>query len=233
MGAVRANVAMILSGDYGPVNKELVEPLNDIKASTVRLVELVNDLLSVARLEAGRMKFTLSKFDIQEVVRGEVSILAALGKEKGVDVVFKPASGSVKVQADPDKIKQVLNNLIGNALKFTDKGSVTVSVDTHEDKVEVDIADTGMGISPEDQKKLFSKFQQISSQQNGKPQGTGLGLYISREMMRKMGGDLRIKHSEPGKGSVFAFTVLLPTSKQAESIRQALEREAVEHPDQK
>lgn len=233
MGAVRANVAMILDGDYGPVNKELVEPLTDIKASTVRLVELVNDLLSVARLEAGRMKFTLSEFDPQDVIKKEVNNLAPLGKEKNVKIEFQPGESSVIVQADQDKIKQVLNNLIGNALKFTEQGSITVAAQLQDDKVEVTIADTGIGISPQDQKKLFGKFQQITSVQDGKPAGTGLGLYISREMIHKMGGDMLIKQSEVGKGSTFAFTMPIAKSQDAERVKIALEREAEEHPDQR
>lgn len=232
MGAVRANVSMILEGDYGPVNKELVEPLTDIKASTVRLVELVNDLLSVARMEAGRMKFTLSEFDIQPILKGEVGNLAPLGKEKGVEILLKPGK-SVIVQADLDKVKQVLNNLIGNSLKFTDQGSITVEVVAQQDKVEITVVDTGVGITLEDQKKLFGKFQQITSVQDGKPAGTGLGLYISREMVHKMGGDLWIEHSEAGKGSTFAFTLPLPGSNEATQAKQVIEQEAATHPDQK
>ncbi|HEY5806111.1 MAG TPA: CHASE domain-containing protein [Candidatus Saccharimonadales bacterium] len=232
MGAVRANVSMILSGDYGPVNKELVEPLTDIKASTIRLVDLVNDLLNVARLEAGRMKFMLSEFDIQGTLEGIVSDLAPLGKEKGVAITCRPGR-AITVQADVDKIKQVLTNLIGNSLKFTTQGNITVAGEVQKGAVEVIVKDTGIGISSEDQQKLFGKFQQITSVQEGKPAGTGLGLYISREIVRKMGGDLRIKQSESGKGSVFAFTVPLPGTPEARQAKTQLEHEAALHPDQK
>ncbi len=232
MGAVRANVSMILAGDYGPVNKELVEPLTDMKASTIRLVDLVNGLLNVARLDAGRMKFTLFDFGIQEVVRHEASSLAPLGKEKGVQIVFDPGR-EVMVQADTDKIKQILTNLIGNSLKFTDKGRITVEIAVEDEKVEISVSDTGLGISVEDQKKLFGKFQQIINAQDGKPAGTGLGLYISREMIRKMGGDLWIKRSEPGKGSTFAFTIPRSDTPDAKKAKMDLEQEAAAHPDQK
>ncbi|HEX6462474.1 MAG TPA: porin PorA family protein [Candidatus Saccharimonadales bacterium] len=232
MGAVRANLSMILEGDYGPVNKDLVEPLTDMRTSTIRLVQLVGDLLNVARIEAGRLQFILSEFDIEEVLRGVVSSLVPLGKEKGVRVILAPGS-SGKVQADADKLKQVLMNLIGNALKFTDKGSIVITTSLQKNAVEVTVADTGMGIAPEDQKKLFGKFKQITSAQEGKPTGTGLGLYISREIIRKMGGELWIKTSVPEKGSSFAFTLPRAGSVGAKKAKRILEQEAEMHPDQK
>ncbi|HXH27318.1 MAG TPA: PAS domain-containing protein, partial [Candidatus Acidoferrum sp.] len=163
MGAVRANIAMILSGDYGPVNQGLIEPLTDMKASTIRLVELVSDLLDVARIEADRMLFALGDFAIEEVLRSVAANLAPLGKEKGVRILIAKDNGDATVQADPDKIAQVLTSLIRNSLKFTSKGSVTVTVSLQKDMVEIAVSDTGIGIAKEDQKKLFGKFKQITS----------------------------------------------------------------------
>lgn len=233
MGAVRANLAMILNGDYGPVNKGLVEPLTDMKDSTVRLVELVNDLLNVARIEAGRLQFTLVDFPIAEAVRGVVANLAPLGKEKDVHISLTKSKVDAKVQADIDKMKQVLTNLIGNSLKFTDKGSIIVDIQVHKDMAEVTVTDTGIGITSDDQNKLFSKFKQITTAQDGKPAGTGLGLYISREVVRKMGGDMWIKESVPGKGSTFVFTVPLSESSVARHAKKSLTQEANTNPDQK
>ncbi len=233
MGAVRANLAMILDGDYGPVNKELVEPLTDMKSSTVRLVELVNDLLSVARIEAGRMLFTLDEFDIIRAARDVVASLAPLGKENGIRISVTAPSTHVVVQADMAKIKQVLTNLIGNSLKFTDKGSISVNIDAQKDVVMLSISDTGVGIAAEDQTLLFTKFNQIIPTQASKPAGTGLGLYISREIVRKMGGDLWLEKSVVGKGSTFSFTVPRVGSSGAQKARRSLGQEAVHHPDQK
>lgn len=233
MGAIRANVSMILAGDYGPVNQDLVEPLTDMKASTIRLVNLVNDLLSVARLDAGRTKFTVTDFDIRPVLEETVASLAPLCKERKIDISLH-VQDSVIVQADSDKIKQILTNLIGNALKFTDEGGgIAVSCTRQTEQVEVAVRDTGVGISAQDQQKLFGKFQQITSVQDGKPAGTGLGLYISREIVRKIGGDLWIKHSEAGKGSTFAFTLPLPGTPKADQAKRVLEQEALQHPDQR
>jgi PAS domain S-box-containing protein len=232
MGAVRANLSMILAGDYGPVNEGLIEPLTDMKSSTVRLVELVNDLLSVARIEAGRMRFALSDLDLNDTTKSVVSTLAALGKEKGVKVTFAPGKNLPFVQADGDKVKEILTNLVGNSLKFTDKGSITVATELKDNKVEVSVTDTGIGISDEDQAKLFGKFNQITSAQAGKPAGTGLGLYISRQMVRKMGGDMWIKSSVPGEGSTFAFTLPRANTHTASQAKAAVTQEADLHPDQ-
>lgn len=232
MGAIRANLSMILEGDYGPVSKDLTEPLTDMKNSTIRLVELVSDLLNVARIEAGRMRFTVTNTDIAETARSVVHDLAPLGKEKGVQISLKAGKKDKDAQADPDKIKQVLTNLIGNSLKFTDTGTIIVTVTPQKDMVEISVTDTGIGITSDDQNKLFGKFNQITSAQAGKPAGTGLGLYISREIIRKMGGDMWIKASVPGKGSTFAFTLPYSHTPKAEKVRHALEHESKLHPDQ-
>lgn len=232
MGAIRANLSMILGGDYGPVNKDLVEPLTDMKASTIRLVELVNDLLNVARIEAGRMRFTLSEFNINDIAKSVATELSPLGKEKGVEVKFTTKKGLLAVQADTDKVTQILTNLVGNSLKFTDTGSITISTAIQDDHVEICVTDTGIGITPEDQKKLFGKFNQITSAQAGKPAGTGLGLYISREMARHMGGDMWIKQAAYGKGSTFAFTIPLAGTTSAKKAKRAISQEAKQHPDQ-
>lgn len=232
MGAIRAFISMILAGDYGPVNKNLVEPLTDVKASAVRLVDLVNDLLSVARIETGRLRIDLTDFDVPTALKEIVSTLVPLGKEQGLQIILEPGD-AVSVQADVDKIKQVLINLIGNSLKFTEKGSITVTATTKKDVVEVTVTDTGMGMTKEDQEKLFGKFVQIFSAQEGKPIGTGLGLYISRQLIRKMGGELWIKSSSPGEGSVFAFTLTRSGTPVAKKARDEIAAEAELHPDQK
>jgi len=234
MGAIRAFTSMILAGDYGPVNKNLIEPLTDIRSSTLRLVNLVNDMLDVARIEAGRMKLALNDADLTALIRESVNALVPLAQEKKIKLSTS-ARKPIMVQADTDKIKQVITNLIGNALKFTDKGSIKVAIQPAENKhlVEVTVTDTGMGISTDNQGRLFGKFEQISSQQAGRPPGTGLGLYISREIVRKLGGDMYIKHSAVGEGSVFAFTLPLARSDAAQKAASAVAREAGMHPDQK
>lgn len=232
MGAVRANVAMMLGGDYGPVNKSLVEPLTDVHSSAVRLVELVNDLLDASRIEAGRMRFAVGEYDVRTLTKKIVSDIAPLGKERGLALRLAPGASAV-VQTDPERFRQVVTNILGNALKFTNKGGITIDIGIQDHVAELSISDTGIGIPASLQSKLFAKFSQISSAQVGKPAGTGLGLYISREIMRKMGGELWLKHSEAGKGSVFALVVPLAGTPLARKVAAALEQESQEHADQK
>ncbi|HEX6461991.1 MAG TPA: porin PorA family protein [Candidatus Saccharimonadales bacterium] len=231
MGAVRANTAMMLDGDFGPVNKGLVDPLRDVHASSVRLVELINDLLSAARIEAGRMKFTLNEFDPADILKSTVRDLAPLASEKGLRLSFE--GETAPIQADLNKLRQVLTNLIGNALKFTKDGAITVSGRLRDDMLEVAVTDTGIGIALAEQKRLFGKFSQIGSEESGKPVGTGLGLYISRQMMRKMGGELWLQASRPDKGSTFKLSVPRAHTSSARKVKRAITQEAEEHTDQK
>src|SRR3989344_1065101 len=189
------------------VEKYLKQPLEDVNTSSARLIHLVNDLLNLSRIQAGRMKYTLSEFSIADVITETVQQLEPLFTKKGLKLTTERLK-KVRVRGDSDKVKEVLNNLIGNSLKFTDKGGVTVSLKETGDKVQIFVGDTGIGIAKKDQSKLFGNFQQLESGA-GRPAGTGLGLHISREMARKMGGDVWLEKSESGKGSVFALSVPL------------------------
>ena len=224
LSAIDGLVSMILSGEYGPVNKELESPLADINTSSARLINLVNDLLNLSRIAAGRMKYTLSDFLCSDVINETIQLLAPVAKQKNLLFVTTNLEESY-IQGDADKVKEVLNNLIGNSLKFTDKGSITVSAKAFEDKVEVRVSDTGIGIAKEDQQKLFGQFQQLESGR-GRPAGTGLGLHISKEMVRKMGGDLWIEKSEKGVGSTFVFSLPKSQSELAKKVKEEIEAEA-------
>ena len=220
MTAIKGLISMIFEGDYGPLNPDLKDPLNDIAISTERLIQLVNDMLDVSRIEAGRLKFILGDYPIASLVEEITSLMMPLAKEKGI--VIEVNLPPEKVFTDPNKIKQILNNLIGNSLKFTDKGKILVSCKLVGELLNVSVDDTGAGISKEDQRKLFNKFSQISSIQTGKPKGTGLGLYISREFARKMGGDLWIERSEPQMGSTFTFSLPLTGTDLSKRVVESL-----------
>ena len=223
LSAIDGIVSMIRDGEYGEVNEDLKQPLEDVNTSSARLINLVNDLLNLSRIAAGRMKYTLSDFSISDIITQTLQLLAPVAKQKNLLVTTNLEESYV--QGDADKVKEVLNNLIGNSLKFTDKGSITVCAKAAEDKAQVQITDTGIGIAKEDQQKLFGQFQQLESGR-GRPPGTGLGLHISKEMIRKMGGDLWIEKSEKGVGSTFVFSLPKSQSELAKKVREEIEAEA-------
>jgi len=229
--AIDGLVSMILEGEYGEVNKDLKQPLEDVNTSSERLIHLVNDLLNLSRLQAGRLKYTFSQTDIKPIVEGIVKMMQVIAEPKGLKL-SAPNINSITVSADIGKVEEILDNLIGNSLKFTDKGSIVLSTKVVEDKVIIFITDTGIGIGKEDLEKLFGRFEKLESGL-GRPAGTGLGLHISREMARKMGGDVWLEKSEKGIGSTFAFSLPISQSQLAVKVKEAIGNEAKANPDQK
>ena len=232
MTAIKGFISMIEEGDYGEVGDKLRTPLRDIEISTDRLIKLVNDMLNISRIEAGRLKFAISEFFINDLLSDIVSSLQPLAKEKRISLEISEFE-KIRVQGDEDKVRQILDNLIGNALKFTDKGGVTLSKRSKDEEIEILVADTGIGIAQEDQGKLFKKFELIQPQDVGRPTGSGLGLYISREIARKMGGDVWLERSIKDKGSTFVFSLPLAKMDIAKKVKAEIEKEALAHPDQK
>ncbi|HEY5667989.1 MAG TPA: porin PorA family protein [Candidatus Saccharimonadales bacterium] len=223
MGAIRAYASMILGGDYGPVNKRLKDPLTDIRTSTIRLVDLVNDLLDVNRLETGRMKTQISDFDIKKTLDEIVSEYQPLCHERGITIAATAKEGTL-VQGDLEKVKGAITNLVGNAVKFTAHDGITITAHVQKDKMIVEVKDTGIGIPHEEWPKLFNKFQQLSAQEAGKPAGTGLGLYIAKMTIETLGGELWIKSSAVGKGTTFAFSLPLAGTPRAKVVKKSLEK---------
>ncbi|MBI5614335.1 PAS domain S-box protein [Candidatus Gottesmanbacteria bacterium] len=214
--AIRGNTAMIQ--DYfkdALKDQELNDMVKDIHESSVRLIDIVNDFLNMSRLELKKLEFKNDFFDVVGMAEDVIKELATTGSEHKLMLsVTKPIGNLPKAYADRDRVKEVLINLIGNSLKFTAEGGVTVSfVRDGESAVRVIVTDTGRGVAPENQALLFRKFQQASDNifTRDTTKGTGLGLYISRLIIESMKGTIGLDKSEPGKGSVFSFT--LPTEK--------------------
>jgi signal transduction histidine kinase len=184
--------------------------LKDIQASSERLLEIVRDFLEVSRLEQGKIEIRNETFGVEAVIEKVVNTLHEVAHAKKLAVVFeKPVAALPHVVADPSRVEQVLTNLIGNALKFTEQGTVTITVQTSGTTLKVSIADTGTGISPHNQTLLFRKFQQAGEDvlARNDSQSTGLGLYISKLILSAMGGTIALEKSVPGEGSTFSFTL--------------------------
>ncbi len=219
--AIRGNTAMIKQFYEAQVNDEVFnEMVDDIHQSSVRLISIVNDFLDASRLEQGKIKFKASPFDLTAVLEGVAYETASIAEERDTRIVIDKTLQTVpQVNADKDRVKQVIYNLVGNALRFTEHGSITLAAQQQGNIIKVFVSDTGPGISEENQRILFRKFQQAGQTAFTREtsRGTGLGLYISKLLVEGMGGTIGIDHSELGKGTTFAFTLPLASAVPATS----------------
>ena len=197
--------------NLGPTEQQYARLVLD---SGNHLLQLINDILDYSRLDAGRLELEETAFDPRGVVRSAVDLLASQARSKGLDLVLEVA-GDVPAQAvgDPRRLRQVLLNLIGNGVKFTEAGSVRVGVtrlggEPGGVRLGFTVADTGIGIPLEAQGKLFTEFTQVDSSISRRFGGSGLGLAISRRLIARMGGTIGLE-SAPGKGSTFRFDILV------------------------
>ena len=211
--AIRGNADMILDMYADKlVDKDMKEMLVDINTSSVRLIDIVNDFLEVSRLEQGRFELKKECFDIREVVDKVVRDLKSMTEQNGVALLYiPPGTPQPPVCADKNRVEQVLVNLVGNSAKFTKAGSITIHTEIIGRFLKLQVIDTGIGISEQNQNLLFRKFQQAgeSTLARDVTQGTGLGLYICLLLISGMGGTIGGEKSELGKGSTFAFSLPL------------------------
>ena len=204
-----------------PLNGEQHGYMKALSASAENLLTIINEILDLSKIEAGKVTMEAIVFDLDAMLDRCLQPFLLRGREKGVEVLLEPgAERGLLAVGDPVRIGQVLGNLIGNALKFTDKGAVTVdcrleSSRTETLKLRFSVADTGIGIAPHALEVIFDKFSQADSSTTRLYGGTGLGLSISKNLVELMGGEISVQ-SSPGKGSVFSFTVLLGVPKPGE-----------------
>jgi signal transduction histidine kinase len=193
---------------FGEVNEKQAEYLRDILESGRHLLSLINDILDLSKIEAGRMELDLGDFDLPSAIESTLILVRERAGRRGIGLGHAIDPGLGLVHADERKLKQVLLNLLSNALKFTPEGGrVDVRAEGRDGVAEISVADTGVGIAPEDQETIFEEFRQVGAAAK-KVEGTGLGLALSRKFIELHGGRMRVT-SEMGKGSVFAFTLPL------------------------
>lgn len=210
--AIRGNTALIKQyfADMLQGNKELMEMIEDIHSSSVRLIQIVNDFLNASRLEMKKMTYKYSDFDLKQVVEKVHKELETNVQEKHDQLQLTVHAEPIPIAyADADRVKEVLFNLIGNAIKYTDNGNVTTDISIKDNQLYIAITDSGLGIPPERWDLLFRKFQQAGENLYTRDtnRSTGLGLYISKLMVEEMGGKIGLERSEVNKGSTFFFTV--------------------------
>jgi signal transduction histidine kinase/CheY-like chemotaxis protein len=209
----------------GDLTDEQEKQLRFVYTSASTLGELVNDLLDLSRLEAGKHTLRTSKFSLDELLGGLRGMMKPLVENPAVRFVVEAPAAASELDTDQGKLSQILRNLVANALKFTERGEVRVDAELLRDgRVAFRVSDTGIGIAPENQARVFEEFSQIDSHVQRRVRGTGLGLSLSRRLAELLGGTLTVK-SELGKGSVFTLTV--PTvHEEVEELHAIEERSA-------
>jgi GAF domain-containing protein len=212
MNAILGFNEMILAGIYGDVPPDLQVPLNDIQASGQHLLRLINNVLDLSKIEAGRMELALADYSVQDTVESVRASLGSLAAQKGLDFATTVGADIPLARGDAGRITQCLLNLAGNALKFTREGRVEIGVERRGDDLRYWVRDTGIGIAPDRLEAVFGEFRQGDATVAAEFGGTGLGLSITRRFVEMHGGRIWVE-SELGHGSTFAFTVPLRVEK--------------------
>ena len=207
MTGIMGYLSMLTSGDFGKINPRILSILHNLLTASKRMIRLINLFLNVSRIEAGHFTLDLAKIDIVKLIEAEVNEVINIAKEKGLKLRFKkPDKQLPPVTADESKIADVILNLVDNSIKYSQEGSVTVTVDRYEDdKVIVRVKDTGMGIDPEETHKLFGKFSRGEGIARVNPDGSGLGLFIAKRVVEAHDGNVWAESKGKGKGATFQF----------------------------
>jgi signal transduction histidine kinase len=198
---------VLLEQIFGELNAKQLQYINAISSSGKHLLNLINDLLDLSKIEAGKEDLYLETILVEEVCQACLSMLQERASQRGLELILDIPSEVKTCIADRRRLQQILFNLLSNAIKFTEAGSVTLKIEQTEDKILFLVTDTGIGISAADLPLLFQPFQQIDRGLNRKYEGTGLGLLLSRRLARLHGGEITVT-SELGRGS--CFTLHLP-----------------------
>jgi signal transduction histidine kinase len=192
---------------FGELNEKQADYVQDIHTSGRHLLSLINDILDLSKIEAGRMELESSEFDLPAMLETALTLVRERAARQGIALSLDVAPGVDQVRGDERKLKQVTVNLLSNAVKFTPPGgSVRVGARVNGRAVEVSVSDTGVGITPEDQALVFEEFRQVGSDSARKAEGTGLGLALAKKFVELHGGAIRLD-SAPGRGSTFTFTL--------------------------
>ncbi len=197
---------VLLMGLDGDLTERMVEDLQLIRSSGYHLRDIIGDILDMSKIEAGRLELVFESFDVQRIAAELMATAAPLAEQKGLKLSLDIASDVGALLADRTRIRQVLWNMLGNAIKFTDRGQITMRVWRDNGEMRFAVADTGIGIADENLARIFEPFNQVDPGRRGSISGTGLGLSISRSLVELHGGHVWVE-SEPGRGSSFYFSI--------------------------
>ena len=213
LNAILGYTELILDNIYGETPDKMREVLERLQANGKHLLGLINDVLDLSKIEAGQLTLDLSDYSLKEVVHTVFTAVESLATGKKLALTIDVASNLPRGHGDERRLVQVLLNLVGNAIKFTDKGEVAMKATMSDGSFTVAVRDTGPGISPSDQGKIFGEFQQADNAATKRKGGTGLGLSIAKRVIAMHGGRIWVE-SDVGKGSTFAFTIPVTVERQ-------------------
>ena len=198
----------ILNELAGPLNLEQKKQLKMVKGSSRHLLDLINDVLDISKIEAGELEVSYEKFSLRNMINQVAQSLMPLAEQKGLSFSVEVAPEVGILASDERRVRQVLINLANNAIKFSEKGAVKIVCRKRESRIEVEVTDSGIGIKEEDMDNLFKPFQQLDTGVSRRYEGTGLGLSVCKRIIDMLGGSIRVR-SQIGKGTTFTFTLPL------------------------
>ena len=211
---------------FGELNEKQTEYVNDILESGEHLLSLINDILDLAKIEAGKDELELSRFNVKELLESSLVMIKekALKHSLSLETQISSELDQLIITADRRKLKQIVFNLLSNSAKFTpDDGTITIGARREGSSLIISVADTGIGISSEDQKKIFGEFYQVQSGLTDKTPGTGLGLPLSKRMVEMHGGRIWVESEGKDKGSIFTFSLpIREVSQKTETVSIAV-----------
>lgn len=208
LSVIKGYLSLIFEGSYGAVSAALKEILEKMNQNNERLIRLVDDFLDVTRIESGRTQYKFEPARIEEIVERMADEFQSKAEAKGLQLVFEPPKSPLpKVKIDADKIMHALNNFIDNAIKYTEKGKVTVRVRRERHTVAVTVKDTGVGMDEADRQNVFQKFYRGKAVSARFGPGTGLGLYVAKRFVEAHKGEIFAESKGAGKGSTFGFKI--------------------------
>ncbi len=225
--AISEGISLVADSSLGPVNEQQRRFLALAHRNCTRLTDLINDLLDLSKIEAGRMDVRPVRFDVSRMLGELAETFGVSAREKKLVLAAPGNDCQHHVYADEKMVRRVLNNLLSNALKFTDSGTVRIAAETRGDHLLVSVADSGIGIPASEQQRMFEKFHQVQRADRGRPAGTGLGLALTKQMVEMNGGRIWFE-SQEGVGTTFFFT--LPLDSDLARVSALLSRRTVSAP---
>jgi signal transduction histidine kinase len=217
LNAILGYTELMVDGIYGDLPEKAAGVLERVQNNGKHLLALINDVLDLSKIEAGQLVLTLEEYALPDVVLSVVTATEALASSKGLKMTADIAPSLPMGRGDARRLSQVLLNLVGNAVKFTDDGEIAIGARAENGNFVLTVRDTGPGIAPEDQDKIFGEFQQVDNSNTRKKGGTGLGLAISKRMVEMQGGTISVD-SELGHGATFRVTLPVRVEELAEEM---------------